>query len=129
VVAELSNSGGGEMAPHNIVYIAPTREVHLKPATLTAQVTTVPAKIVVPGTRTFRVTISSPVLARDVYLSFGALDAQLSDNYFDILPGEKADVTISTNATLDQLKAAMKVVSLTDAFAAPSESATVTAAH
>jgi beta-mannosidase len=69
------------------------------------------------------------VLARDVYVSFGAIDAKLSDNYFDILPGAKYEVTVSTNATLAELKAEMKLISLTDAFATPGQAATVTAAH
>ena len=36
------------------------------------------------------------MLARDVYLSFGAIDAKLSDNYFDILPGETVEVTATS---------------------------------
>ena len=35
-----------------------------------------------------KIRITSPVLARDVYLSFGDLDVQVSDNYFNLLPGE-----------------------------------------
>ncbi len=36
------------------------------------------------------ITLRSPVLARDVYLSFGDLNVTLSDNYFDLLP-ERTD--------------------------------------
>lgn len=129
VVAELMNQGGGEIAPRNLIYIAPTKEVHLKPAVLTSQITSAPDKVLVSGTKTYVVTIGSPVLARDVYLSFGGIDAKLSDNYFDILPGEKYEATVSTDATLDELRAEMKVISLTDAFAVPPQPASVTAAH
>jgi beta-mannosidase len=66
----------------------------------------------------YAVTLHSPVLARSVYLSFGDLDVETADNYFDLLPGEAVTVKLKTAASvsLDQLKGAMQVVSLTDAF-------------
>ena len=63
-------------------------------------------------------TLQSPQLARGVYVSFGDLDATNSDNYFDLLPGESATITLKSSATLDQLKGAIKVMSLTEAYAA-----------
>ncbi len=119
VIAELS--AGGTAVSRNLMYIAPTKEIHLKPANLT---------IVSTGANgSYKIRISSPVLARDVYLALGAIDAKLSDNYFDILPGETVEIVAASNATLDELKAQLKVVSLTDAFAAPSQPATITASH
>jgi beta-mannosidase len=56
------------------------------------------------------------VLARNVYLSFGDLDVQASDNYVDLLPGEVATIRLRTNSSLEQVKNSLKVVSLTDAF-------------
>jgi beta-mannosidase len=56
------------------------------------------------------------VLARSVYISLGNLDVKLSDNYFDILPGETVQIVATTAGTLDALKAQLKVISLTDAF-------------
>jgi beta-mannosidase len=66
------------------------------------------------------------VLARSAYLSFGSLDAQESDNYFDLLPGETREVTATSAASLEELKAQLHVISLTDAFA-PSAPATAAA--
>jgi beta-mannosidase len=66
----------------------------------------------------YKVTLQSPKLARSVYISFGDLDVESSDNYFDLLPGELATVNLKTSATIDQLKSALKVMSLTEAFAA-----------
>ena len=57
------------------------------------------------------------MLARDVYVSFGDLNVQLSDNYFNILPGDTALITIQSNQPLSELLKQMKVISLTDAFA------------
>lgn len=64
----------------------------------------------------YTITLRSPVLARNVYLSFGDLDVVLSDNYLDLLPGEETVVVLRTSATLEQLQQAVKVKSLTDAF-------------
>jgi beta-mannosidase len=66
----------------------------------------------------YALTLQSPVLARSVQISFGDLDVQLSDNYFDLLPKESLTVTVKTLIPLDQLQAALRVMSLTDAFAA-----------
>ena len=117
VVAELTAAG----APisRNIVYLAPVKEVHLKSAQL---------KVEVSGAKSsYKIRITSPVLARSVSLSFGNLDLQLSDNYFDLLPNETVEITATGAATLDALKAQLKVVSLTDAFATGGWGVSVTA--
>jgi beta-mannosidase len=68
----------------------------------------------------YSVTLRSPTLARSVFLSFGDLDVQPFDNYFDLLPGEPRTITLKAPAQLssDQLRSAMQVISLTDAFPA-----------
>jgi beta-mannosidase len=64
----------------------------------------------------YTITVQSSQLARSVYISFGDLDVESSDNYFDLLPGEPATLTLKSSATLDQLRGALKIFSLTDAF-------------
>jgi beta-mannosidase len=64
----------------------------------------------------YALTLQSPVLARNVYLSFGDLEVTPSDNYFDLLPGEQVVVQLKSPATLQQLQQTLKVISLTDAF-------------
>ncbi len=68
----------------------------------------------------YTVTLRSPALARSVYVSFGDLDVQPSDNYFDLLPVEPVTLTLKSPASLslDQLQSAVQVMSLTDAFPA-----------
>ena len=66
----------------------------------------------------YTVMLRTPALARNVYVSFGDLDVQLSDNYFDLIPGESISVDLKSSATIDQIKSAMKITSLTDAFLA-----------
>jgi beta-mannosidase len=62
------------------------------------------------------VRLSSPVLARDAYLTFGSLDIEPSDNYINLLPGQPAEITLKSTAPIDQVRSQLKVVSLVDAF-------------
>jgi beta-mannosidase len=68
------------------------------------------------NTEDYTVTLQSSKLTRSVLLSFGDLEAQTSDNYFDLLPGEAVTVRVKSPATLEQLRGAMKTMSLTEAF-------------
>jgi beta-mannosidase len=127
VVAELTagklsdpkSTGAGALISRNLAYLAPVKEIHLKPAQL---------KVATMGAQgSYKIRIGSPVLARSVFLSFGNLDVKLSDNYFDLLPGETVEITVTSVSTLDDLKAQLKVISLTDAFAGGDQPATVSA--
>jgi beta-mannosidase len=107
IVADLM-SGGAEVS-RNLVYLAPVKEIHLKPAAL---------KVVTTGANgSYKIRITSPVLARSVYLAFGDLDVKISDNYFDLLPGETVEIAATGPASLDAMNAQLRVISLTDAFA------------
>ena len=66
---------------------------------------------------TYKTRITSPVLARSVYLSFGNLDVNDSDQSFDLLPGETVELTVKSAASIGELKPQMKLISLFDAFA------------
>jgi beta-mannosidase len=68
------------------------------------------------STEDYTVTLQSSKLARNVLLSFGDLETQTSDNYLDLLPGEVITVRVKSPATLEQLRVAMKTMSLTEAF-------------
>jgi beta-mannosidase len=119
VVAELT--AGGAQISRNLTYLAPVKEIHLKPAQL---------KIETTGSNgTYKIRVSSPVLARSVYLSFANLDVKLSDNYFDLMPGETVEITATSAASLESLKSQLKVVSLTDAFAGSGQPAMVGASR
>jgi beta-mannosidase len=101
---------GGKQVSRNEVFFDITHNLEL----------TVSPKIEASVTKSadgYAITLKSPVLARSAYVSFGDLDAPLSDNYFDLLPGETVTVNVKSTSSLDQLQAAMKVISLTDAFA------------
>jgi beta-mannosidase len=92
----------------NLIYLQPTKQVHLPAPSVTAEV--------MPAGEGYLVHLSSGVLARSVCVSFGAVDAELSDNYFDLLPGESVDLRIKSAANLDDLRKSLTIRSLADAF-------------
>ena len=63
-------------------------------------------------------TLASDKLAREVWVSFGDIDTNVSDNGFDILPGQRVTVTIRSKAALDALHKALEVKDLAGAMQA-----------
>ncbi|WP_425601703.1 beta-mannosidase [Dyella subtropica] len=59
--------------------------------------------------------VSAKRLAREVWIDFGSLDATLSDNAFDLLPGEKVELQVTSKAHADELRKALHLRSLADA--------------
>lgn len=101
---------GGKEVSSNLVFFVPSKQIHLQPATISAEIS--------PATDGFNVVMKSPVLARAAYLSFGGADVQYSDNYMNLLPNEPVSIHVTgDNVTLEELRKQMKVVSLVDAFA------------
>lgn len=99
---------GGKPVSNNIVFFVPTKQVKLSPAKIETDF--------VKSGDSYRLRLSSKVLARSVYVSFGELDAKPSDNYFDILPGQTVEIDVTSNSELKQLHSSLSVVSLVDAF-------------
>lgn len=106
----------GEVVSSNVNYLAPTKQVHLRPATIQSNL--------IKSGKEYKLTLSSPVLARDVYVTFGDLNAQPSDNYFDLIPGEPVNITVTSDLDLEKLQKEMKIVSLVDAFSLESSAQT-----
>ena len=98
----------GKIVSHNLIYLVPTRQIQLPHARIAAMLSRTG--------NSYRLSLASSLLAQDVYVSFGDLDAEVSDNYFDLLPGEPAAITITSHAEQDALQQQMRVVSLVDAF-------------
>ncbi|QNI34061.1 glycoside hydrolase family 2 protein [Alloacidobacterium dinghuense] len=105
----------GKPVSSNIVYFVPTKMVHLPEPNIVADLA--------QQGNAYQLKLSSPALARSVYVSFGELDAKFSDNYVDLLPGEPIEITVTSPAALDQLKASLKIMSLAGAFAPPLQTA------
>ncbi len=108
VFAAMKLTVDGKEVSSNVMYFVPTKQVHLPATHISAQMT--------GADGSYNLRLLSPVLARSVYVSFGNSDAEFSDNYFDLLPGEPVNVHVDSKAGLDLLKKNMKIMSLADAF-------------
>ena len=99
----------GKRASRNLVFFDVTHNLELPAA---PRIETVLNK----AGEDYTVTLQSPKLARGVYLSFGDVNIESSDNYFDLIPGEPVTIRLKSSASLEQLKSALTITSLTDAF-------------
>ncbi|SEI51806.1 beta-mannosidase [Frateuria terrea] len=64
----------------------------------------------------YTLTLDTDALAREVWLSFGQVDAQISDNAFDLLPGEPVSLHVRSAAGLDVLRRALRMQDLASAM-------------
>ena len=117
VAADLTASGA--QLSKNLIYLTPTKTIHLPPAHIQTEVT--------PTDGGFRIKLTSPALARSVYVTFGDLDADPSDNYFDLLPNEPVEITVRTQAPIDVVRQKVTVISLVDALTPPATTAAAAA--
>ena len=99
----------GKSVSSNVLYLVPAKLINLPQPQISVDL----AK----SGEAYHLRLTSPVLARSVYVSFGTIDASPSDNYFDLIPNQPVEITITSAATLDQLRAQLKIMSLADAFA------------
>jgi beta-mannosidase len=60
----------------------------------------------------FEVILACTSLARNVFLTAGGYGGQFSDNFFDILPGEKVKVTFPKSGNLEEFKDHLKIMHL-----------------
>jgi beta-mannosidase len=58
------------------------------------------------------VTLSAKSLAKNIFLSAEGFDGQFSENYFDMIPGEKVTVTIPKSKTINQFREAFSILHL-----------------
>ena len=105
----ISGEKDGHAVSTNNLYFLPFKELHLPPASIKTTWLTVNGK---PALQ-----LSSAVLARDVDVEPEDLDAQPSDNFFDLLPGQSRTISFQTTVSAGTLEKDVHVMSLTDAFA------------
>ncbi len=64
----------------------------------------------------YQVTVSTDVLAKNVYLSFEDYDGWFTDNFFDLLPGESRTVEFVTKERIEKPAEKIKVRSIRDTY-------------
>ena len=65
----------------------------------------------------YNVTLGSDVFARAVFMSLDGIDNFFSDNYFDILPGAKRTIHVTTPLSRADFEKQLKVISMGDVHA------------
>lgn len=69
---------------------------------------------IVPADGGYDVTIGSDVFARGVFLSLDGIDNFFSDNYFNILPGQKRTIHVATPLSEADFRSQLKIISMGD---------------
>jgi len=100
----------GEPASRGVVYFAPAKKIAWKSAGLHADVRRDGTGLVVD--------ITASRLARAVWIDFGDIDADLSDNALTLVPGERVTLRVTSTANEGALRAALHIRSLADAVRA-----------
>ena len=95
---------GEQVVSRNLVFFDEAKNLQLPAPHVQATLET--------GTDGYTLTLSTDQLARDVWVSFGELDADLSDNAFDLLPGQRITLTVHSKVSLQQLQHALQVQDL-----------------
>lgn len=97
---------GDKILSSNIQYFLPTKDLILPKVSVISNVR--------EDNGSFVLELTSPKLVKNLYLSLESGDGFFSDNYFDILPGEKAIVsfTPSGNMDLETFKKNLKMMKL-----------------
>jgi beta-mannosidase len=98
----------GQLLSRRLLYLVPPRELKLP----SVQVRILAAEAVEDG---YRLDLESSKLAKNVLLSTET-DGFFSDNYFDLLPGERKSVYFRTGQALENPAAAFQVKSLIDSY-------------
>jgi beta-mannosidase len=100
----------GEPASRGVVYFAPAKKMAWQQAGLHADLRRDAAGLVLE--------LTAARLARAVWIDFGNLDAELSDNALTLLPGERVLLRVQSAADEGALRSALHVRSLADAVRA-----------
>ena len=98
----------GKVVSRNVVLFDHVRNLALPSASIQSEVT--------GSSGNYTLRLQSAVLAKHVYVGFGDQDVEVSDNYFDLLPNEPMTLQLKSKAGLDEIKRALKVRNITDAF-------------
>lgn len=97
----------GEELCKRLFYLVSPKKLSLPRTTVTMEVKQV--------TEGYALTLESTNLAKNVYLSTD-VDGRFSDNYFDLLPGERRTILFRTNRILDTPESAFRLKHLHETY-------------
>jgi beta-mannosidase len=89
-------------------YFVPPKELGLTAAAIRMEIHPVPCG--------YSIGLTAERLAKNVFLSLGDAEGSFSDNYFDLLPGEKILVSLETEERLTDMRSRIRIMSLVDTY-------------
>jgi beta-mannosidase len=99
---------GEEILAGNLTYFKHPKDLQLKKPTFTTRVSA--------DQKGITMIIEANTLAKSVLLRCGDEDAFFSENYFDLLPGTKKSVTVTSRMNEKELERSLKIISLVDSY-------------
>ena len=98
----------GKLLSKNAFYFRPFKELKIPASTV--------EYTIAKADDGFDIEVKTEKLAKNVYLQIGDEDGFFSDNYFDLIPGEKVKINLKTNITEEKLNEVLTIRTLDDAF-------------
>jgi len=98
----------GQVISKNIFYFRPFKELKITKPTINYTIN--------KSDEGFDVEIKTDKLAKNVYMQIADEKGFFSDNYFDLLPGEKTIINLKTSISEEELKNVLSIRTLDDAF-------------
>lgn len=95
------------MLASNLSYFSAPKDLKVQKPVIT--------KLVAVSEQGYSITLTSDKLVKDLYLDTDE-KGMFSDNYFDLLPGEKVIVSFKTKEKTDNFGEKLKLFSLTDSY-------------
>jgi beta-mannosidase len=97
---------GEKILARDVYYFEAAKDLHLPSAKIQS--------IITRKSDFYEVTLKSENLARNVYLTLDRCEAQFSDNYFDLLPGEAVTVLCKACEDDDSISRELHIKTLND---------------
>ena len=69
---------------------------------------------IIPAEDGYEIAISADTFVRGVFFSLEGIDNFFSDNYFDILPGVKKTIQVTTSLPESEFRKQLKIISIGD---------------
>jgi len=100
-------TSGKKILSQNNIYFNPVKDLQLEKSLITKTVNKSPEG--------YLIMLSSNQLAKNVYLTSGQ-KGSFSDNFFDLLPGEKRTIMFTTNDKSNGFEGNLKIMTLADTY-------------
>lgn len=106
LVAELVENG--QFIANNVFYFRPVKEMTLPSPNVEYEI--------LPVEGGYQIVLTTDQLAKNLFMTIDDEEGFFTDNYFDLLPGEEAEVSLKTSVSEEKIKELFKVQTLDTAF-------------